>query len=396
MRVLLLWDGVRYNGSLVQDGWAEPAFRPPAWAEWAPAVLISPPTDPLVFNQRAIPPMVKHPPKGTSPLSFWRVHPGIFVADFGTSIAGYTTINLAAPSPAADGAPRKGEFSIRALHGELLYGPKGVVQNQFAVPPHSADECAHYGSCAQQIDTYTLPAEHGAVLLEPSFTFHGFRYVQFNVSDAAFEMHAGMVVAYQLYSDVKTTGTFSSNSTLLNDIQGAILQSVLGNLQSMSSDCPSREKRGWMGDAQVRGTPLALSRTLNCCAVWFLWLGDAQWSAENNDVNFDMRAMYANWYRTIADTQAGGCIHADAASPPPAYCLKNPVDAVAPPAWAAAAAASLEGADADAPATALLPLLPVLRRRGHEQAALRLLQRSRRPEPVLRRQLRRRPRRRAL
>eukprot|EP01048_Picozoa_sp_COSAG05_P017004 COSAG05_NODE_2265_length_3314_cov_55.001758_5_plen_394_part_00 len=41
---------------------------------------------------------------------------------------------------------------------------------------------------------------------------------------------------------------------------------------------------------------------------------------------FDMGAVYSNWHRTIGDTQIAGCIHANADSPPPDYCLNHPLE----------------------------------------------------------------------
>eukprot|EP01052_Picozoa_sp_SAG31_P045768 SAG31_NODE_8494_length_1441_cov_1.569300_1_plen_141_part_10 len=37
------------------------------------------------------------------------------------------------------------------------------------------------------------------------------------------------------------------------------------------------------------------------------WLGDAQWTAEEASLNFDMSALYANWIRTMNDLQDTGC-----------------------------------------------------------------------------------------
>ena len=36
-------------------------------------------------------------------------------------------------------------------------------------------------------------------------------------------------------------------------------------------------------------------------------MGDAQWTAEEAILNFDMTALYANWIRTMSDLQDTGC-----------------------------------------------------------------------------------------
>ena len=230
----VLWDGVRYNHSLRQSGWCAPGFEPPSTGPgaWAPVARITPPIDPTVFTKRSMPAIVKSAP--IPAVTSWSPEPGITVVDFGNNMAGYATLRL----PAQSGFQRG--YAVTVLHGEILEGPGGLVQNQYAVPPHDAHDCAHYGSCAAQTDRYAMPASHEATLLEPSFTYHGFRYAQLNVSDAPtpISIQASQVQAHFLRTDVAVVGRFSSNSTVLNGIQSAIQQTVLSNLQSVPSDCP--------------------------------------------------------------------------------------------------------------------------------------------------------------
>ena len=297
-----LWDGARYNYSIEQPGWATTADSTGQKSSlWSPALVIRPPIDPPELSPSPIPPITKHPEGGIAPVEIWSPEPGIYVADFGTNIAGYATIRL----PESAGAKDDQFFTISALHGEILYKPMGRVQNQYAVPPHKAADCEHYGSCALQTDIYTdLPAQRPQdMVLEPLFTYHGFRYVEVNASGpgAPRKVTRDMLTAYFLYTDVKSTGRFNSKSPVLNGIYAAALRSELGNLHSLPTDCPTREKRGWMGDAQ--------------------------WSAEANVVSFDIASVYENYVRTIGDTQVGGCTHGSSSDPPPDYCLNNPISA---------------------------------------------------------------------
>jgi len=43
-------------------------------------------------------------------------------------------------------------------------------------------------------------------------------------------------------------------------------------------------------------------------------MGDAQWTAEEAILNFDMTALYANWVRTMNDLQDTGCTRAEGVS----------------------------------------------------------------------------------
>ena len=63
-----------------------------------------------------------------------------------------------------------------------------------------------------------------------------------------------------MHSDVARHGRFTAVSGehateeggRLQAIQNMIVQTQRDNLHSVPTDCPQREKRGWMGDAQVR------------------------------------------------------------------------------------------------------------------------------------------------
>jgi hypothetical protein len=78
-------------------------------------------------------------------------------------------------------------------------------------------------------------------------------------------------------------GNVTFNSSTLNLIQKAIVQTQISNIFSIASDCPTREKRGWAGDGQVSSSS-ALS-------------------------NLRIGAFYENWMRSFSDTLFIGCEH---------------------------------------------------------------------------------------
>lgn len=84
--------------------------------------------------------------------------------------------------------------------------------------------------------------------LEAEFTFHGFRYVRLN---GIKQLNAEDVTAFVLYSDLKDTGTFTTNNEKVNQLIKNIYWSQRGNLLSIPTDCPQRERVGWTGDMQV-------------------------------------------------------------------------------------------------------------------------------------------------
>jgi len=68
------------------------------------------------------------------------------------------------------------------------------------------------------------------------------------------------------------------NTTLLAAVQSAVVWGQRANFQALPSDCPNREKRGWMGDGAV-----------------------SAWQASTN---FDVAAPYRSWTQSMLDIQA--------------------------------------------------------------------------------------------
>ena len=93
----------------------------------------------------------------------------------------------------------------------------------------------------------------GHETLEPDFTFHGFRYVRLSGWDegrqGAFDM--GCIEAVVIYSDMRETGSITTSDARVNQLLSNILWSQRGNMLSIPTDCPQRERAGWTGDLQV-------------------------------------------------------------------------------------------------------------------------------------------------
>ena len=109
------------------------------------------------------------------------------------------------------------------------------------------------------VDTYTLrggrPETYGAI-----FSYHGFQFVELTgwpnttgVSPPTLASISALVV----HSDNRPIAELNfdtgdgEKSGLLNKINANIVRSLLGNMHSVESDCPTRERVGWTGDAQA-------------------------------------------------------------------------------------------------------------------------------------------------
>lgn len=118
---------------------------------------------------------------------------------------------------------------------------------------------------------YTL-AGTGRETWAPRFTYYGFRYIQVDT-----EADVLAVRACAISNSAATTGAFECSSKLWNDTYRIIDRAVRSNWQSIWTDCPHREKLGWLEQNWLNATGLM--------------------------ANYDCHAMLRQQMRNIADAQ---------------------------------------------------------------------------------------------
>jgi alpha-L-rhamnosidase len=154
------------------------------------------------------------------------------VYDVGQNLAGWPEIVVSGPKGAV----------LRLTAGELL-NSDGTVSQQSTGGP--------------QWWTYTLRGEK-TERWTPQFSYWGFRYLQAdwiggsNTAEAASKTGRILsITSKALSSDSATVGTFESSSELLNDIHRMTAQAMHNNEVSLLTDCPHREKLGWLEEAHL-------------------------------------------------------------------------------------------------------------------------------------------------
>jgi alpha-L-rhamnosidase len=172
---------------------------------------------------------------------------GVTVYDFGQTIAGWALIS-------AKGDPGT---TITLTYGETLE-PDGRV----------ARFVDHH------VDSYTLRGR-GRETWEPSFTRHGFRFIE--VSSVPAEPASFRIRARVNHTDLRSMGTFRSGSDILNRLQANQRASLLANMWGFPTDTPWRDRMGWTADA-------------------WLYLDSAVF-------NFDVQRLFAQWLRTYRESQ---------------------------------------------------------------------------------------------
>ena len=107
-----------------------------------------------------------------------------------------------------------------------------------------------------------------------SFAVFGFRYVQIE-TDVAFD--PANFTAIAVYSDMEQTGEFACSNELVNKLLQNTRWSMKGNYLDLPTDCPTRERLGWTGDAQVFfDTGAYLMDTAAFFRKWLVDMEDAQ------------------------------------------------------------------------------------------------------------------------
>jgi alpha-L-rhamnosidase len=185
------------------------------------------------------------------PVSLKEARRGRWVFDFGQNIVGFCRLKV-------EGKTGK---EVTLKYAELL-DEKGL-----------ADQ-ANLRS-AKATDKYILKG-YGVEQWEPSFTYHGFRYVE--LVDFPGKPDLNTLTAKVIHNDVPETGKFACSNELLNKIQQNITWGQRGNLHSVPTDCPQRDERlGWMGDAQIFAATASYNRDMNgFFAKWMKDISDSQ------------------------------------------------------------------------------------------------------------------------
>ena len=248
-----IWGGEDHDARLEQPGWKEPHFDDGAWMS---APVTSGPGGTL--RAQATPPLrvqeVYRPVNITSPDA------GVYLYDLGQNLSGWPQLTVRGPAGA----------TVKLTPSEVL-GPDGRIDQE---------SMKHWGEISF---SYTLKGDD-VETWHPQFTYTGFRYVQVegvtpDPAEAA-EKNIPLLLGLEshfIHADAAPTGRFATSDTLLNGIHEIIVDAIRSNMMSVMTDCPHREKLGWLEQAYLH--------------------------APGIHYNFDTALLYAKWARDMAEAQ---------------------------------------------------------------------------------------------
>jgi alpha-L-rhamnosidase len=228
-----IYGGEDYDARLEQPGWDTPSFDD---SRWPAAVAVAGPGGRLR-------PEADYPLKRTEEIGvriITQPKPGTSVYDFGQNASGIIRLRVRG---------RAGQ-TVRIVPGELL-GIDGLVNQRASGEPY--------------FWTYTLKGK-GEESWSPRFTYYGFRYAQVegavpagsagaNPSRSGEAQLADLALVHTRNS-APEVGAFECSNELFNRIYRLILWAIKSNLASVPTDCPHREKLGWLEQTHLMGASI--------------------------------------------------------------------------------------------------------------------------------------------
>ncbi|WP_167132583.1 alpha-L-rhamnosidase [Paramicrobacterium chengjingii] len=214
-----LYDGQKIDARRTQPGWASPGFDTSGWSGVRPVAFdrarLAPAASPPVRRQEEL-----------TPQRVWESPSGKTLVDFGQNLVGWVRVSVR--GDAGD--------SISIRHAEVL------EHDELGVRPLRG---------AAATDRFTMSG--GDDLFEPTFTFHGFRYIELTGWPGGIEaLQDGGLVAVVVSSELRRIGRFSCSNPLLNRLHENVVWGMRGNFLALPTDCPQRDERlGWTGDIAV-------------------------------------------------------------------------------------------------------------------------------------------------
>nr|WP_296486848.1 alpha-L-rhamnosidase [uncultured Acetatifactor sp.] len=274
-------------------------------AVWEPAVCVEPPKGKLT-------PMPMEPVKVMEtyrPVSIKEIRPGVWLYDFGTNFSGWARIKLRADASMAGS-------KIVLKPGEMV-NADGTVNQQVTGEGYAW--------------TYILD-ENQEQEFAPDFTYTGFRYLEMTGAlpktiegvptekkevlserNARTEEENSLPVITEMvgefiYSDVEQAGEFKCSNQLFCDIHRIVLQAIKSNTKSYFTDCPHREKLGWLEQTHLIGPSIMYNMDVH--NLYAKIEGDMADSQRENGLVPDICPEYVTgfekWHRGFVDSPEWG------------------------------------------------------------------------------------------
>jgi len=230
--VAAMYSGEDYDARRAIEGWDTASFDARSWA--AAVVNPAPPTGVLRGFSHSSPPFKLF--ETLKPVSTKELKPGVTVYDLGQNASLMLDLKVRGQAGAR----------VKVLPAELLKDNGSVERGS------SGGGDASWN--------YTLAGQAGGEEWHPRFFYHGARYLEVRCEGPDDAPEARPVVeaisARVAHSDSPAAGEFSCSSDLFNRIRTLVRWAQRSNFAHTLTDCPHRERLGWLEQYHLNGPSL--------------------------------------------------------------------------------------------------------------------------------------------
>jgi hypothetical protein len=222
-----IYGGETWNATLEQEGWQSPGFDD---SKWQKAILVKTPCKELL-PEKDYPVELKET-IGVKKIAKIEDLGNAYLYDFGQNASGIF------------------EISVKGNRGDSIKITPAELLDENGQANQKATGRSHYY-------TYVLKGD-GVETWQPKFTYYGFRYIQVEGANPSSSAENGVPEILELKmlhnrNSSPETGSFQTSFKLFNRVDSLIKWAIKSNFQSVLSDCPHREKLGWLEQAYLMG-----------------------------------------------------------------------------------------------------------------------------------------------
>ncbi|MDD3061883.1 MAG: family 78 glycoside hydrolase catalytic domain [Massilibacteroides sp.] len=214
--------GENYDARREDADWAK--AKVPS-TDWKSVLIASKDTPPRLLPQKI------HPIRKKEILTakdLWQDPSGNWVYDYGVNVAGIPLLEVEQPAGT--------QITIR--FAEEIDASKKLDFNTTGWTHHGdifKDEYICKGGIKEK--------------WSPKFTYHGYRYAELSGFSGKPDLNTLKLII--VHSDVENTGYFECADKQINQLHELAVRTVKSNLHGIPTDCPIREKCGWLGDVHA-------------------------------------------------------------------------------------------------------------------------------------------------
>ena len=229
-----MFGGEDYDANLEQSGWNTPDFDAHTWKpvlkQEAPIGVLKPQQAPENTIQKRFEVQTYNKPNDST-----------YVFNMGQNVSGFPTIKVKG---------KKGQ-NVTIWVGEGLKKDGTIRQGRSGKPYYYQ---------------YTLKGD-GVETWQPKFSYYGYQYIQIEHINYLKNRDPSLPTLLNLtsnfiYNNSESVGTFECSNELYNKTHNLINNAMKSNFHAVFTDCPHREKLGWLEEVHLNGPGLMFNYDL--------------------------------------------------------------------------------------------------------------------------------------